>query len=197
MRRALASGLILAFAVAGCSTAKTASPSTTAAIAGGGAGASVAPSTTPTTSPPAPTTTTTSPVPAEMSEWLLASHTATLDLATVVASLDADAMAVSIADVPSGVETLLSDSCPDNAQDVQEAQALPAAPIPLIQQDWQALMASFAPIVSGCNSTDTTFFQEWPTLKQAVGAANTKLGSDITALGYCEPSATCLPPYVL
>ena len=85
------------------------------------------------------------------------------------------------------------------AQVLQVAQAVPAAPIAQIQQDWQSLVAQFVPIVTACNTgalgNDPTFFQQYPSLRQALLAPNAKLGADLGLAGYCFPSATCLPPY--
>lgn len=151
------------------------------------------------------TTATTSPFPAEIEEWLLAAKLPYTALAADIGVIGAAVSAVN--DIGSGESTspgslsfvLGNGACSGLQRDLASADALPSAPIPQIQKDWQAQLSPFASILADCNSAvagnDPDFPQQWPALAQTVVPPADQLETDLTSLGYCFPSATCAPPY--
>jgi hypothetical protein len=147
------------------------------------------------------TTTSKAPDEAQMKQWLVEFQNPYSDLTMAAASLVSTAQSLGGPIPPVGVIVTLEGSCPAVDDEIQDAQTVPAAPMAQIEQDWEALVASFAPIVSDCmagmQGNDPEFFQQWPSLEQAEAAANSKVGRDLMESGYCEPSATCVSPYTI
>ena len=75
---------------------------------------------------------------------------------------------------------------------------MPAAPLPTIESDWQALVAAYGAVHAACATAGpATFAQELARAeRQALNdAPAAKLTADLTQAGYCFPATNCPPPY--
>lgn len=205
---------------AASSRTKQTTPGSTApdaSAANSSAQSNSSPSTTSTV--PAPTTTTTSPIPTELTQWWGAHGSeAVKALGSVVTHLkaitqsfktdQADSQAVeaqipatarsstSTTDDDVAVDSLLSDACHDDATVVREAQAVPAAPLPSIQTDFQGLVSAVSSVITTCSSDASaghgpTFLGQFSTLEQPAYAAIQQLTADLTQTGICAPRPSC------